>query len=373
MISYSTQYIDDDDIKNVSEALKNPLVSCGPLLEEFESKIANYIGVKYAVAVSSGTAALHTACYIAGVKKGDEVITSPITWVSSANAAFYCGAKTQFADIDKKTYNITVENIKEKINNNTKVLLPVDYAGCPCDMDEINKLANENGLIVIEDAAEALGAKYKGRNVGTLSDITIFSFHAIKPLTTCEGGLVVTNNQQYYEAAKAFRAYGISKSEKEMLAEEPWAFDQVGIGLNYRLTEIQCALGLSQLKKIDFMLNKRKRVTDIYNEKLKGLPSVILPEEISGYEGNKYMYPILVNEKKRREYYLKFRKAGIGVGVCFRPVYKNTYYLRNGYNSKECENAEWFYNRVLNLPVHARLSDDEINYIIRKAREIIVE
>ena len=237
MISYSTQCIEESDLKAVSDALQQRFLTCGPLIDEFETKIAEYVGAKYAVAVSSGTAALHTACYVAGVADQDEVITSPITWVSSANAAFYCGGAPKFADIDTCTYNVTAKEIEKQITEKTKVIMPVDYAGQPCDMDAINAVAKEHNLIVIEDAAEALGSKYKGRKVGSLADMSIFSFHAIKPLTTCEGGMIVTDNEDYYNAAKSFRTYGIVKTQEGIDREEPWVSDQVGLGPNYRLTE----------------------------------------------------------------------------------------------------------------------------------------
>lgn len=371
MISYSTQCIEEDDLQAVSKALQQPFLTCGPLVEEFERKIAEYVGVKYAVAVSSGTAALHTACHAAGVADKDEVITSPVTWVSSANAAFYCGGIPRFADIDKHTYNVTAETIERQINKKTKAIIPVDYAGQPCDMDTINAVAKAHDLVVIEDAAEALGAKYKTRKVGSLADMSVFSFHAIKPLTTCEGGMVVTDNEEYYHTAKAFRAYGIVKTQEGIDKEGPWVSDQIGLGPNYRLTDVQCALGLNQLQKLDRMLAKRKHIADIYQKELENNEKIILPEHAPECEGNWYMYPVLVNENKRKEYYLKFREAGIGVGVCFYPVYKNTYYQKNGYRDVVCENAEWFYARVLNLPVHAKITDNEVDYIVEITKKII--
>ena len=249
MIPYSTQCIEKDDIEAVASALQKEYLTGGPTVEKFEKMMAQYVGVKYAVAVSNGTAALHAACAVIGLQDGDEVITTPNTWVSSANAVLYCNARPVFADIDRNTYNIDPDEIEKKITNNTKAIIPVHYGGQPCDMERIHEIAKAHDLVIIEDAAHAIGAVYKGKKIGGLSDMTVFSFHPVKQMTTCEGGMILTNSKELYEKLKLFRAYGIVKTEDKMEEEGPWFSEQISLGYNYRLSDVQCALGMSQLKK----------------------------------------------------------------------------------------------------------------------------
>lgn len=371
MIPYSTQCIEQDDIEAVTEALSKEYLTCGPSVNEFEEKVAQYVGAKFAVAVSSGTAALHAACAVIGMQVEDEVITTPNTWVSSANAVLYCGGRPVFADIDKDTYNIDPNEIEKKITKRTKAIIPVHYAGQPCDMDRIHEIAKKNHLIIIEDAAHAIGATYKGQKIGSLSDMTIFSFHPVKQMTTCEGGMITTNNEELYEKLKLFRAYGIVKTEEKMLQEGPWFSEQMSLGYNYRLSDVQCALGISQIKKLDKLIARRREIASIYDSELQNLSGVILPkqsaESISAY----HLYPIQVDVHKRKSLYMQFREAGIGVGVHYYPVYKNFYYQQNGYSNVCCSVSEQFYEGELTLPAHYKITDNDLDYIVQITKKLL--
>ena len=370
MIPYSTQCIEQDDIQAVVDALGNEYLTGGPTVNEFEEKVAKYVGAKYAVAVSSGTAALHAACAVIGINAGDEVITTPNTWVSSANAALYCGGRPVFADIDKDTYNIDPDEIEKKISKQTKAIIPVHYAGQPCDMDRIHKIAEANHLVVIEDAAHAIGATYKGNKIGSLSDMTIFSFHPVKQMTTCEGGMVTTNNEELYEKLKLFRAYGMVKTEEKALQEGPWFSEQMSLGYNYRLSDVQCALGISQIKKIDKLLARRREIAKIYDTELQGY-DIVLPKQSADGSSSWHLYPVEVNADRRKALYMQFREAGIGVGVHYYPVYKNTYYQQNGYDGICCKASEQFYARELSMPVHYKISDNDLDYILEVTKRLL--
>ncbi|MBO5523925.1 MAG: aminotransferase class I/II-fold pyridoxal phosphate-dependent enzyme, partial [Roseburia sp.] len=267
MIPYGRQTIEEDDIQAVIEVLKSDYLTTGPKIAEFEKMVADYVGAKYAVAISNGTAALHAACFAAGIGAGDEVITTPITFAASSNCVLYCGGTPVFADVDPKTYNIDPEDIKRKITARTKAIIAVHLAGQPCDMDAIHAIAEEHNLIVIEDGAHALGSEYKGKKVGALSDMTTFSFHPVKPITTGEGGMIVTDDEQLYEKLVLFRSHGITRDENLMTRNEgPWFYQQLELGYNYRMTDIQCALGCSQMKKIDRFLERRRELVKRYEK-----------------------------------------------------------------------------------------------------------
>lgn len=362
-IPYGKQSIDEEDINAVIDALRSDFLTTGPKIQEFEQKVKDYVGAGYAVAISNGTAALHAACFAAGIKKNDEVITTPITFAASANCALYLGAKPVFADIKKDTYNIDPEDIRKKINKKTKAIIPVHYTGQPCEMDEIHKIAKEHNLVVIEDAAHALGADYRGKKIGSISDMTTFSFHPVKHITTGEGGMIVTNNKEYYKNLKLFRSHGITRDESLMQrADGAWYYEQLDLGYNYRISDIQCALGVSQMKKIEQFIIRRKQLANRYNKAFKDIKEITIPYQKQGCNNSWHLYVIQVQERGR--IFKQLRNAGIGVNVHYIPVYQHPYYQKHGYNETKCENAEELYKHIISLPLYPNLTDAEQDYII---------
>lgn len=371
MIPYGRQWIDENDIEAVVEVLKSDYLTTGPIIEKFERKVADYVGAKYAVAVANGTAALHAACFAAGIKEGDEVITTPITFAASANCALYCGATPVFADINPRTCNIDVNEIRRKITSKTKAIIPVHFAGQPCEMDEIHQIAKEHQLIVIEDAAHALGAEYKGKRIGGLSDMTEFSFHPVKHITTGEGGMVTTNQKELYERLKLFRTHGITREERFMeKCDGPWYYEQTDLGYNYRITDIQCALGISQLDKLPQFLERRKEIAKNYDRAFQGMEQIELPLQQEGCENAYHLYVIRLKNGKRKEIFEELRKAGIGVNVHYIPVYRHPYYQKHGYHKVSCPNAEKYYEECISLPIYPLLKKEEQQYVIEKVKEL---
>lgn len=369
-IPYGTQTIDDLDIDAIVNTLKSDYLTTGPKVTEFEKKVADYVGAKYAVAIANGTAALHAACFAAGIGEGDEVITTPITFAASANCALYCGAKPVFADIEEDSYNISPEEIRNKITDKTKAIIAVHFTGQPCKMDEIHRIAKENNLIVIEDAAHALGADYKGKKVGSISDMTTFSFHPVKHITTGEGGMIVTNDEKLYERLKLFRTHGITRDEKYLNKNDgPWYYEQIDLGYNYRITDIQCALGISQMDKLDDFVSKRRKLVERYNEAFEHISGVKIPKQIEGCNNSYHLYVIQVED--RLEVFNKLRDAGIGVNVHYIPVYKHPYYQENGYKDVKCPNAERYYEHCISLPLYPKLSFEQQDYVIEKVKEFV--
>lgn len=369
-IPYGTQTIDEDDINAVINVLRSDFLTTGPSVTEFEQAVADYVGAKYAVAIANGTAALHAACFAAGIKEGDEVITTPITFAASANCALYCGAKPAFADIKADTYNIDPADIKRKITGKTKAIIPVHYTGQPCEMDEIRAIAREHNLIVIEDGAHALGADYKGKKIGSISDMTTFSFHPVKHITTGEGGMIMTNNEELYKRLLLFRSHGITREEDLMTKNEGgWYYEQLALGYNYRITDLQCALGLSQLKKLDGFIQRRKELVERYNEAFHGIEGITVPYQLEGCHNSWHLYVIQV--LRRKEIFDCLREAGIGVNVHYIPVYKHPYYQENGYDKVTCEHAENLYEHMISLPLYPRLTNEEQDYVMKKTIEAV--
>ncbi len=361
MIPYSTQSIDEDDIQAVTEALRSAYLTTGPRIEQFEQTVADYAGVSYAAAVSNGTAALHAACYAAGIQPGDEVITSPLTFAASANCVLYCGGKPVFADVRPDTYNIDPDDIRRKITEKTKAVIAVDLAGQPCDLDAIRKVTDEHRLILIEDAAHALGAVYKGKRVGAVADMTTFSFHPVKPVTTGEGGMVVTNDEKLWQKIKLFRSHGITRDDNPAGG---WYYEQIALGYNYRITDIQCALGCSQMKKLDSFLAKRKELAAYYDQAFADCEKIIQPYQLEDTQSGWHLYMIQVKNGNRKEVFDKLRADGIGVNVHYIPVYRHPYYQAHGYQQVHCPNAETIYERIISLPLYPGLSKEQQEYVI---------
>lgn len=365
MIPYGRQTIEDDDIDAVIEVLKSDYLTTGPKIAEFEKSVADYVGAKYAVAISNGTSALHAACFAAGIGSGDEVITTPITFAASSNCVLYCGGTPVFADIDPKTYNIDPDDIRKKITDKTKAIIAVHLAGQPCDMDEIHKIAKENNLIVIEDGAHALGSVYKGKKVGSLSDMTTFSFHPVKPITTGEGGMIVTDNEEFYKKMVLFRSHGITRDEAMMTRNDgPWFYQQFDLGFNYRITDIQCALGCSQMKKLDRFLAKRKEIVLRYNEAFADCENIVTPYQLPETESGWHLYIVQVKNCDRKQTFEALRDKGIGVNVHYIPVYMHPYYQEHGYKDVHCKNAEEVYSHIISLPLYPGLTEEQQSYVI---------
>lgn len=371
-IPYGRQSVDEEDIQAVVDVLSSDYLTTGPKIEEFEKKVADYVGAKYAVAVNSGTAALHIACLAAGIGEGDEVVTTPITFAASANCVLYCGAKPVFADILPDTYNIDPEQVEEKITERTKALIPVHYTGQPCDMDRILALAKKHHLIVIEDAAHALGASYRGKRIGSLSDMTCFSFHPVKPITTGEGGMVVTDDETLYRRLLLFRSHGITRDEGLMTEHQGgWYYEQIELGYNYRITDISCALGCSQMDKLDGFLRRRREIAARYDEAFAAAGGIITPKQAEGCQSGWHLYMIQIAGGDRRQAFESLRRAGIGVNVHYIPVYQHPYYRQHGYDSCCCPHAEEFYSHAVSLPIFPALTEEQQEYVIRKVKEVV--
>lgn len=389
-IPYGRQSIDDADIEAVVKVLKSDYLTTGPAVAAFEKKVADYVGAKYAVAVSNGTAALHVACLAAGIGEGDEVITTPITFAASANCVLYCGGTPVFADIDPDTYNISPEELEKKITSRTKAIIPVHYTGQPCDMDAILEIAHKHNLLVVEDGAHALGAAYKGKKIGSIADMTCFSFHPVKPVTTGEGGMIVTDNEELYRRLVLYRSHGITR-DKDMMQQyeeqlqqssdpalqeaadmlrgdviDPggWYYQQLELGYNYRITDISCALGASQMDKLDHFLERRRQIAKKYDEAFADIPQIKTPWQQEGCQSGWHLYMIQTMERSRREVFDGLRQAGIGVNVHYIPVYRHPYYQRNGYAGVHCLNAEAFYERAISLPIFPGLTGQQQDYVI---------
>ncbi|MBA4321040.1 MAG: UDP-4-amino-4,6-dideoxy-N-acetyl-beta-L-altrosamine transaminase [Flavobacterium sp.] len=370
IISYGRQWVDDKDIKEVVKVLKSEWLTQGPKIEEFEKAVAKYCGAKYGVAVSSGTAALHAAYSVAGVKLGDEVITTPLTFVATSNMLYFCGAKPVFVDIKSDTLNINPELVEGHITPKTKAIVPVDFAGHPCDYDKILKIAKDNNLLVIEDACHALGAEYRGRKIGSFSDMTILSFHPVKHITTGEGGMILTNNKDFYEKLKVFRHHGIIKKPEK----GKWYYEIENLGYNYRLTDFQCALGLSQLKKIDKFLKRRREIAAKYNKAFEKNKEIILPTEKDYVKSAWHIYPIQVRGADRREVFEYLQKKGIGVQVHYMPLHLQPFYKNKfNYEKRDFPVAEKYYEKAITLPLFYKMTNKDVEYVVGSVKKILTD
>ncbi len=387
-IPYARQYIDSSDIEEVVKVLSSDWITQGPKIKEFEDALCKYTGAKYAVAVATGTAALHCACFAAGIGAQDEIITSPITFAASGNCALFLGAEVRFVDINPRTYCMDFRKLKSAITPRTKAIIPVDLAGQPCDMDEINEIAKRYNLMVIQDAAHSLGASYKGRAVGTIAPMTIFSFHPVKHITTGEGGAIITNSELLASKLRLFRTHGITNDNNNMLLAEqaadneslhsngrnpnsraPWYYEMQALGYNYRITDFQCALGLSQLKKINPFISRRREIARRYSEAFVKSPYLIGPHQEPDRQSAWHLYLVRLRldkiGKTRRQVFEELRSMNIGVHVHYIPLHLQPYYReRFGYKRGNFPEAEAFYDSCLTLPLFPGLEDEDCERII---------
>lgn len=375
-ISYGKHYIDENDIRAVNEVLKSPYLTTGPKALEFEKKLCELTGAKYAVAISNGTSALHAACYAAGITKGDEVITTPITFAASVNCVLYCGGTPVFADIDPDTWNIDPNRIEEKITAKTKAVIAVDFTGQAVQIDAIKKICNEYNLILIEDAAHSIGTKYNGVSVGAHADFTTFSFHPVKTITCGEGGAILTNNEEYYNKMLLFRSHGITRNEKELTHTSYNGYnEQIELGYNYRMTDFQAALGTSQLRKLNQFSNRRKEIVNKYNEAFSQIPEITIQKEIRESDTTRHLYIIRLKLDKlkvhRDEIYKALNAENIGLQVHYIPVYFHPYYQELGYKKGLCPKAEALYEEIITIPLYYSLSDEDVESVIEAVNKVI--
>jgi len=372
LLPYGHQNIDEQDIASVTQTLRSDWLTTGPKVAEFEQTVANYIGVKYAIALSSGTAALHAAAFAAGLKSGDEAITTPLTFAATANAVLYQAANPIFSDVEACTLNIDPSKIEEKITLSTKVLLPVDYSGQPADMEQINDIAKRRNLSVIEDSSHSLGALYKGKRIGTLATMTVFSMHPVKLITTAEGGLVTTDDEEVARKIRIFRNHGITR---EIRGRDEWFYEMVTLGYNYRLSDLQCALGLSQIKKLDHFLERRKEIAALYSDAFKTLDEVHIPVIRSDRESAWHLYVIQLELEKLRvdrdQVFRALRAENIGVNVHYIPVYLHPHYRLLGYEANSCPVAERAYKRIITLPLFPSMTEEDANNVIEAVHKVI--
>lgn len=377
LLPYGRQSVDEDDIQAVVDVLRSDWLTTGPKVGEFEEAFAARVGSADAVSFSSGTAALHGAAFTAGLKPGDEAITTPMTFAATANCVLYRGATPVFADVTPDTLNLDPEQIRKKITPKTRAILPVDYAGHPADLNAVCEIAREHGLLVIEDACHALGAEYRGRRVGSIADMTVFSFHPVKHITTGEGGMVTTNNAQFAETLRRFRNHGISSEARQRQSLGQWHYEMVLLGYNYRLPDIACALGVQQLKRLDSNLARRREIATRYTDALREVPGVITPTIRPGSLPAWHLFPIRLDLSRlsvgRAEIFRALRAENIGVNVHYIPVHLHPYYRQQfGYQGGEFPVAEDAYARLISLPMFHAMCDQDVEDVIAAVRKVLV-
>lgn len=375
-LPYGRQWIDENDVSAVAAVLRGDYLTTGPAIAEFEQKIADYVEAKFAVAFANGTAALHAACFAAGIAPGDEVITTPMTFAASANCVLYQGGIPVFADIDLNTYNLDPEAVRKLVTEKTKAIIPVDFTGQPADLDALQMIAQEHRLVMIEDAAHALGAMYKGRKIGSISDMTMFSFHPVKHITTGEGGIITTNNPDYYEKLLQFRTHGITRDPSKLVSPEGnWYYEMQELGFNYRLTDLQAALGSSQMKKIDHFILLRQKYAEMYNNAFQGMKQLSLPYQAADRVSSWHLYMIRLNSDQltagRREIFDALQKENIGVNVHYIPVHLHPYYQKLGYKTGLCPNAEELYQELITLPLFPAMTEQDVQDVITAVKKVI--
>jgi len=363
-LPYGHQWIDESDIQSVAEVLRADRITTGGYVSQFEKVVASYCGAKYAVAVSSGTAALHCACYVAGISKDDEVITTPITFFADVACVVFCGGIPKLADIKASTMNIDPHKVKQVITSKTKAIIPVDFAGHPADLDEINTLAKEHGLVVIEDACHALGAEYKGRKIGSLSDMTVLSFHPVKHITSGEGGMILTDNEEYYEKMRRFRNHNIVHGLHH------WEYKIYDVGYNYRLTDIQCALGISQMGKLDSFVARRREIARMYNDAFTSIKGIITPTELRHIKSSYHLYVIQLRSVNRDKFLEAIVAKKIGGQIHYIPIHYQPYMqMVWGYKHGDFPKAERYYRRAVSLPIFPKMTDSDVRDVIEAVKE----
>lgn len=381
MIYYGRQDISLEDIDAVRAVLASDFLTQGPEIERFEQAVASYCGAKYAVAVSSATAALHIACSAAGLSAGDTLWTSPNTFVASANCGRYCGADVDFVDIDPRTYNMSVEALKEKLHSaekKPKVIIPVHFSGQPCDMAEIYRHAKEHDITIIEDASHAIGAEYQGDRIGSCkySDMTVFSFHPVKIITTGEGGMVLTNDQDLYKQLKLLRVHGITRDVKQMSHNDgPWYYEQIALGYNYRMTDMQAALGRSQMERLPQFLERRRYLAKRYDELLKNLP-LTLPYQMESTNSSWHLYVVRLHQTvkiSKVEIFKRMAERGITLNLHYIPVHLHPYYKALGFSAGDFPMSEQYYDAVFTLPLYYGLTDAQQDMVVYALKEVICD
>jgi perosamine synthetase len=376
MIPYGRQSIDEDDIRAVADVLRSDWLTTGPKVEEFERAMADFVGAKEAVAVSSGTAALHAAMYALGISPGDEVIVPAMTFAATANCVVFQGGTPVFVDVAPDTLLIDPEQVKGKITPRTRAVIAVDYTGHPADYDALESIASEHGVALVADACHALGASYKNRPIGTLADISTFSFHPVKHITTAEGGMITTDDSTLAQKMRTFRNHGITSDHHSREALGSWFYEMVALGYNYRLTDLQCALGISQLKKLSGWVNRRQAIARLYNEAFSK-QILVRPLAVKDNISNSYhLYVIKIDFTKlpvdRTTVFAKLRTEGIGVNVHYIPVHLHPYYQKKyGTGPGLCPAAEAAYEQILSLPMHPGLTDQDIDTVCNILQNVI--
>lgn len=374
-IPYSRQSIEDDDIKAVCEVLRSDMLTTGPLVEKFEQAVANFVGANFGVALCNGTAALHAVMAAIGVESGDEVIVPAMTFAATANCVVFMGGKPVITDVTPGALLLDPEQVETKITPRTKAIIAVDYAGQPCDYDALKNIAERHGLFLIDDACHALGAEYKKKRIGSLVDLSVFSFHPVKQITTGEGGMVLTDNRKLAEKARRFRNHGITTDHNQRAEHGTWYYEMTELGYNYRITDFQCALGISQLQKLPAWQARRHEIAARYDEALARLPGInplaVSPDVSHAYHLYVVRLDPAITGISRKTAFQSLREAGIGVNVHYIPVHLHPFYQKNfGYREGDCPVAEEAYNQIISLPIFPAMIDNEIDKVIQAVRAI---
>ena len=371
ILPYGRQSLDEADIQAVVDVLRGDFLTTGPMVAAFERGLCGVSQARESIVVNSGTSALHVAYFAAGLAAGDEIITSPMTFAATGNAALYLGAGVKFVDIEADTGNIDTRQLDGALSDRTKMIVPIDFGGHPAEYDQVNSFAQSHGLTVVADAAHSLGATYRGRPVGTLADATEVSLHPVKPITTGEGGAILTNDPSIAARARAFRTHGIHRDQPE---EGGWYYEMRELGFNYRLTDVQCALGLSQLGKLEAFIARRREIAARYMQALAGVSGLELPGVRSHVEPGWHLFVVRVPEAKyRRLFFDRLRELGIYAQVHYIPVYWHPYYQELGFKKGLCPVAEDFYARAVSIPMYPGLNDEQLESSIERVSRAAVE